>query len=467
MSIGGSLYKLSFETNANSSLLPTRREMALLKKVTEESVSPTEKFNRSLAALDKLFDHSEMTIKEYNYAVDQLTNELPANKAAQEDLSRTLEHGRNVLKQMRTPTQDYVDALVMNKKAASAMGWSNEQLAAANKRVRDSLPEVVKAERHRADEMKRAKAIIEQNLSPQERYRQAVARLPQELLKSSVGQAAYRNEVERLRATMLGTTPVVGRFTASLGMSRITGMIGSLTGVTLGIAGVGMAARSAFRSYDDFAKGMARSTSIMVGLTSDQRQRMESAARDVSFHVEASAADASRSYFYLTSAALTAEQSIASMPVVAKFAQAGTFDLALATDLLTDAQKSMGLESEDTATHLKNLTHVSDVFTAANIYANANIEQFSEAITSGAGPAAHRFGVSLEDTLSVLQIFANKGFAKGEEAGTQFAIVMREITNLFVENRDVWMRAGIDVFDPMSGKFNGISNAIHDMENAM
>ena len=62
---------------------------------------------------------------------------------------------------------------------------------------------------------------------------------------------------------------------------------------------------------------------------------------DLSEKLPLSAKQAAEAYFYLASAGKTAAQSVALMPTVAKFATAGNFELALATDLLTDAQSAL------------------------------------------------------------------------------------------------------------------------------
>jgi len=204
MSIGGSLYKLSFETNANSSLLPTRREMALLKTVTEESVSPTEKFNRSLAALDNLFDHSEMTIKEYNYAVDELAKTLPANIAAQEEASAIAAHAESVLKSLRSPVDDYNDALALNEKALKANALTQEQVNAANEMARQKLPEVSAAQKQLNADMERGKKITQSVETETEQYTREVDELSRLLRVGAINEETMARETQRLKVQLQG-----------------------------------------------------------------------------------------------------------------------------------------------------------------------------------------------------------------------------------------------------------------------
>src|SRR6056297_1802745 len=135
------------------------------------------------------------------------------------------------------------------------------------------------------------------------------------------------------------------------------------------------------REFAKFDEAMVRSTAIMGDLSETMRKDLSDAAREVAKTTTFSADQAAESLFFLASAGLDAEQSIGALPKVAAFAQAGAFDMARATDLLTDAQSALGLSSDDTAANLENLQRVSDVFVKANTLANATVEEFSEAMT--------------------------------------------------------------------------------------
>jgi TP901 family phage tail tape measure protein len=119
---------------------------------------------------------------------------------------------------------------------------------------------------------------------------------------------------------------------------------------------------------------------------------MASAARQVALETTFAADQAAEAFFFLASAGLDAEQSIAAMPQVAKFAQAGMFDMALATDLATDAQSALGLSSKDATENLENLTRITDVFVRANTLANTSVEQLAVAFTTKAGTALKTVG---------------------------------------------------------------------------
>ena len=122
----------------------------------------------------------------------------------------------------------------------------------------------------------------------------------------------------------------------------------------------------------DFERTMTQSTAIMGDLSDEMRSKMETAAREVGKTTKFSAVEAAQAFEFLALAGLDAEQSIAALPQVAAFAQAGNFDLARATDLATDAQSALGLASADATENLENMTRVTDVLTRVATLANAN-----------------------------------------------------------------------------------------------
>jgi TP901 family phage tail tape measure protein len=192
---------------------------------------------------------------------------------------------------------------------------------------------------------------------------------------------------------------------------------------------------------------------------------MAQAAREVAKETTFSANQAAESFFFLASAGLDATQSIAALPQVSKFAQAGMFDMALATDLLTDAQSALGLTVDDATANLTNLTRVSDVLVKANTLANASVEQFSTALTTKAGAALRSLGKEVEEGVAVLAAFADQGI-KGEIAGTQLSIVLRDLTTKAIDNRREFDRYNVSVFDS-AGEMRNMADIVGDLERAL
>ena len=255
---------------------------------------------------------------------------------------------------------------------------------------------------------------------------------------------------------------------ASRARKQIRSFVGASTrmlGIYGGAAGVVAVIGKAANSYEQLNRSMNRSLSIMGKVSASMRRDMTAAAIEVSRTTNASAKEAADAYFFLASAGLDASQSLAALPKVAKFAQAGNFDLALATDLLTDAQSALGLTVKDTAKNMTNMQRVSDVLVKANTLANATVQQFSESLTNKAGAALRLVGKDIEEGVAVLAAFADQG-VKGAEAGTGFGIVLRDLQTKAIKFGDEFRKAGVRVFDS-AGEMRNMADIIGDLERRM
>ena len=231
-------------------------------------------------------------------------------------------------------------------------------------------------------------------------------------------------------------------------------------------AAVGAIGAVSVREFANFDGALTKSLAIMGDVENEMREEMAKAARQMALETTFSAEQAAESFFFLASAGLDAQASIKAMPTVAKFAQAGMFDMALATDLLTDAQSALGLTIRDDAIkNMENMARVSNVLVKANTLANASVEQFSTSLTTKAGAALRAVGKDVEEGVAVLAAFADQGI-KGELAGTQLSIVLRDLTTKAIRNEGAFRRMGIEVFDS-AGEMANLGDIIGDLETAL
>lgn len=215
-----------------------------------------------------------------------------------------------------------------------------------------------------------------------------------------------------------------------------------------------------------FDSALNQSLAIMGDVSSVLRDDMAAAARRMALETTFSAEEAAQSYFFLASAGLDAKASIAALPVVSKFAQAGMFDMALATDLLTDAQSALGLTiRNDAIANMENMVRVSDVLVKANVLANAKVQEFSTSLTREAGAALKSFNIEVEEGVAVLAAFADQG-VKGEQAGTSLARVLRLMIKAAIDHADTYREMGVQVFDA-SNNMRNMADIVGDLEKAL
>lgn len=260
----------------------------------------------------------------------------------------------------------------------------------------------------------------------------------------------YKADLSGLKSAE-GALQKFGKMAAGIGAAAV----GAVTGVAV----------SGIKAFAEFDSKLQQSVAIMGDVSDALRDDMASAAREVAKTTTFSAAEAAESYFFLASAGLDAEQSIAALPQVAAFAQAGMFDMATATDLLTDAQSALGLTSEDTAVNLQNMTELSDVLVKANTLANASVSQFSEALTNKAAASMRSLNMDMEEGVAVLAVFADQGI-KGSQAGTTFNATIRGLTQGVQRNASEFQRLGVEVFNA-DGELNNMADIVGDLEGAL
>lgn len=235
-------------------------------------------------------------------------------------------------------------------------------------------------------------------------------------------------------------------------------------GVQTAAVGVAMAAPFALagRAYAGFDSAMTRSTSIMGDLTDAQSAQLRATALQTAGAFKAE--QLGEAYYFLASAGLSAEQQVGALGTVSKFATAGAFDLALATDLLTDAQSALGLTTDDAVQNQLNMARVADVVIRANTLANASAEQFSTAITNGVGAAARAAGKDVEEATGALAVLADQGL-KGAAAGTALTGVLQMLPKTAIQNAAAFARYGVEVFDA-EGNMRSLADITDSMTEA-
>lgn len=221
----------------------------------------------------------------------------------------------------------------------------------------------------------------------------------------------------------------------------------------------------AVKAASDFDAALNESLAIMSNVSDAMRDDMAQAAIEVSKTTTFSAKEAAEAYFFLASAGLDASESIAAMPAVAQFAQAGMFDLARATDILTDAQSALGLTMDDPIANMREMTRVSDVLVKANTIANATVEQFGTSLINQMAPAMRNVNMSIEEGVAILSVWADQGI-KGERAGTLFRMTIDQLQDAARDNSDAFEEYGISVFNS-SGELRSMADVVADMEVAL
>ncbi|QEG40423.1 phage tail tape measure protein [Roseimaritima ulvae] len=527
MAIGPTVWKLVADPRKfTEGLTVTRRELAAARKVTEQMTTPQEKFGEQLSQLRSLLNKNTISVETYRRAEAALYAEQPKNVAAREatikaeqkaasirektmtterKLAREAKEAREALKAGTLTQAEYnryrKELVAQMPSVIAAEAARNKQLLAARQiihgvttateryrknvlearsalkrgditrqqylrhlqQLKRELPAVRREEERRRKLQQEAAAITSRMVSAEARHIAELRKLNEMLRRGYLSQGNYNRRVRELNAMLPRTESMLRRTgRAMLGM-RMPPL--SFAGYSVGIFGAVMATRSLITTNEAFEQSMASSLAITKDVSPQIRKEMELTARQVAYQTKFSTAEAGQAYYYLFSAGMDAAGALKAMPQVAKFAQAGMFDLAQATDLATDAQSALGLRSDDATKNLAGLARVTDVLVRGAQLANASVEEFSLALTNKAGPAARLVGKDIEEMVSVLAVYADQGL-KAQVAGTAIAIVLRDLQTQAIKNADAWAKNKVAVFDA-GGEMRKLADIITDLEKRM
>lgn len=136
-------------------------------------------------------------------------------------------------------------------------------------------------------------------------------------------------------------------------------------------------------------------------------------------------------------------------------AAAGQTDVAEATQIAATAMTQFALKGRD-------VPHIADLLAAGADKALGSVGDLGYALDQ-AGPQAHQFGISIEETVGTLASFAQAGQI-GERGGTIFSQMLIQLANPSKQASDIMHTLGLNVYDT-AGQFvgmAGLAGQLHD-----
>lgn len=185
--------------------------------------------------------------------------------------------------------------------------------------------------------------------------------------------------------------------------------------------------------------------------------RLRSYAKEMGSTTTFTARQSAEALNYMALAGYDAETSIKMLPGVLNLAAAGNFELAQASDMVTDAQTALGLNLEQTVNLVDQMAR-----TASK--SNTSVAQLGEAILTVGGTAKYMTGGTTELN-TVLGILANNG-VKGAEAGTHLRNILLSMSSPTKNAIKLLDDLGVKIFDS-DGKMRSFSKIFPELNAAM
>lgn len=251
----------------------------------------------------------------------------------------------------------------------------------------------------------------------------------------------------------LGHLSVTGR--ATTGGLRVIGT--GLKGLGVAAAGFGIATGAAMVAagksvvqlgieYQNQLNTMQAVTHATDAVMRQVAQTSRDLGNDLSLPAT-SAADAARAMTELAKGNLTAQQAMQAAKGTLQLAAAAQIDGAAAATIQADALNAFGLKATAAG-------HVADVLANAANAATGEISDFAQGMQQSAA-VAHQFGISLDDSVTALALFANRGI-KGSDAGTSLKTALIAMVHPSKQAADAFKTLNVHAFDAR-GNFVGLS----------
>ena len=206
--------------------------------------------------------------------------------------------------------------------------------------------------------------------------------------------------------------------------NKLTGLGNAFTGagkvltknLTVPLVGLGTVAVNTTATFDS---SMSKVQAIS-GAVGDDFDRLREKAKEMGAKTKFSASEAADAFTYMAMAGWKTEDMLEGIDGIMSLAAASGEDLALTSDIVTDALTAFGLQAKDSA-------HFADVLAAASNSANTNVSMLGESFKYVA-PVAGALGYTAEDTSIALGLMANSGI-KASQAGTALRTMLTNLAN--------------------------------------
>lgn len=284
----------------------------------------------------------------------------------------------------------------------------------------------------------------------------AIAHLDLDITKFSAGMASALSE---LKAFEKSSEMSISTAMQTVGTSMSKAGTTLTKSVTVPLAAVG---GLAVKTAADFDTSMSKVEAIS-GATADKMVDLKNKAIEMGAKTKFSAKESADAFTYMAMAGWDADQMIAGISGVMNLAAASGEDLAMTSDIVTDALTAFGMEAGDAS-------RFADILAKASSSANTNVSMLGESFKYVA-PVAGALGMTVEDTSVALALMANSGI-KASQAGTSLRSAltnmvkptdqMKKVMNdlgIEVTNSDGSMKSLKEIMDILRGTFGNLTEA--------
>ena len=331
---------------------------------------------------------------------------------------------------------------------------SNTELLSQKQRA---LKEAIGATKEKLETLKQAQEQAKQQLENGDLGQDKYDALQREIIET---EQELRRLQEEAASTSVALSKIdqAGKKMEAFGDS-VTSAGQKIMPASMAVAGLGAAA---VKTATDFDEGMSKVAAIS-GATGDDLDALRDKAREMGAKTKFSATEAAAAMEYMAMAGWKTEDMLGGIEGIMNLAAASGEDLAITSDIVTDALTAFGMSADDSA-------HFADILAAASSNANTNVSMMGETFKYCA-PIAGALGFSAEDTAQAIGLMANAGI-KSTQAGTALRTIMNNLAGevkitgaalgevtIATTNADGSMRDLSDILSDCRGAFSQLSES--------
>ena len=344
-------------------------------------------------------------------------------------LSKALETVNKTIKDTQSQLKDVERMLKLDLSHTELLSQKQEKLKTAISATKEKLDALKTAQ-------EQAKAQMESGDLGKDKYdalqREIIA--TEEELKRLAREAAEAN-------TALNKIEQAGKTMESVG-NKMSSVGSSLTkNVTAPILAIGTAA---VKTTMDFDAEMSK-VSAISGATGETFDELLAKAREMGAKTKFSATEAAQAFEYMAMAGWKDADMLDGIEGIMNLAAASGEDLALTSDIVTDALTAFGLKAEKSG-------HFADVLAAASSNANTNVAMLGESFKYAA-PVAGAMGISAEDTSLALGLMANAGI-KASQSGTALRTGLTNLAKPTKQMKSYMKKYNVSLIENDNGSIN-------------
>lgn len=237
---------------------------------------------------------------------------------------------------------------------------------------------------------------------------------------------------------------------------KVLGLLSSPIAQAAAFAGITLGLGDTINTGMSFNKAMSQVAATM-GKSTNEIGELREKAKEMGATTAFTATEAAEALNYMALAGYDTQQSITALPNVLNLAAAGGMDLAMASDMVTDAQSALGLSMEESEKMV-------DKMALASTKANTSVSQLGEAVLTVGGTAKQLAGGTTELN-SVLGVLADNG-VKGAEGGTALRNIILSLAAPTDKAAASMKKLGLEVYDSY-GNMRGLPDIFADLNDSL